>query len=867
MTIHMPPPRNPLTLPVAPQSPRLAEHGLEPGACLGSRYELRMLLGEGGMGAVFLARDMALASDVALKLLYRDVASQEEALRRVRTEVLLAHKITHPNVCRTYDLEHIDDLYFVKMEYVAGETLAKRHQSHTQLPVAEVLRIARAVASGLVAAHAQDVVHCDLKPENILIEHGTERVVLMDFGLARIQSRSRLGDQKDVSGTPAYMAPEQLASSQADARSDLYALGCVMYELLTGDVPHPLATTFENALQYSTEPIVPVHEKRADVPPWLSRVIARLLDKDPQKRYRSANELLIALDWPRRLLRRGIIGGLAVLLGLVMSLTWYAGASRPASWQPQIKARSPAYDENASNAAISPDGQSLAYVADRDETWRVYVEPLSGGPARTIASLGYVGSLRWTHDSRALLGVTPDDRLVRISVQDGGIEQLAEYTSAADDCNGRLVFVTQDVGPHSGEARFLMREPSGYERDLLRIPGDSLIKELHCDRAGRQLAYASIITKPGIVDQSDIYILDLEEGKPRRLTFDQQNNRNPTFASDGKSVIFSSLQNGTSELMEIPIQGGKSLLIPTGLGRVVLTTGLARTSGADVSPDGHLLVYSEEAPAFPLFAYDLATQRRRRVHSALDLLWQVHPAPDGRELILRMTRQGKNYAAAIDIADGKERLLTPADAVTLTIDGREVIYAINDDKGAEIRAIPRTGGPSRLISRVSGAVASLHLDAAGWIYPWIKGMSHEGTWKVPLAGGDAIRESTLADAIVLPAPVGGWRLVGHKLNSSMLRWHLLRPGEPLDTIAAKTFDARPRIAWASDGTFFLSWNGREIIRHTLPPRGGEEVLMSSDVIDEMALSHDGKTLFLGEWSGHVTRQMIINFDERPRPWK
>lgn len=817
------------------------------------------------MGAVFLARDMALASDVALKLLYSNVASQEEALRRVRTEVLLAQKITHPNVCRTYDLEHVDDRYFVKMEYVVGETLAKRHQRHTQLPIAEVLRIARAVASGLAAAHAQDVVHCDLKPENILIEHRTDRVVLMDFGLARIQTHSRFGERQDVSGTPAYMAPEQLASGQADARSDLYALGCVMYELLMGDVPHPQATTFENAVRCSKEPIPSVHEKRADVPPWLSRVVARLLEKDPQKRYRSANELLTALDWPRRLLRRGIIGGLAVSVGLVMFLTWHVGASHPASWQPQIQARTPAYDENAGNSVISPDGQSLAYVADRDETWRVYVEPLSGGPARTIASLGYVNSLRWTHDSRALLGVTQEDRLVRISVQDGAVERLAENTWAVDDCHGRLVFVTQDTAQNSGAVRFLMREPSGYEREILRVPGDPLIKELHCDRAGRQLAYSHTTIKPGIVDQSDIYILDLEEGMQRRLTFDQKNNRNPTFASDGKSIIFSSLRNGTSELMEMSTQGGESLLIPTGLGRVVLTTGLARTSGSDVSPDGRLLVYTEETPAFPLFAYDLATQRRHRVHPALDLLWQVHPTPDGRELILRMTRQGKNYAAAISLADGKERILTPADAVALTVDGQEVIYTINDDKGAEIRAIPRTGGPSRFISRVSGTVSLLKLDGRGWIYPWIKGMSHEGTWKVPLAGGDAIRESTLGDAIVVPAPVGGWRLVGHKLNSSMLRWHLLRPGEPLDTVAAKTFDARPRIAWASDGTFFLSWNGREIIRHTLPPAGGEEVVMHSELIDEMALSHDGKTLFLGEWSGHVTRQMIVNFADRHRP--
>ena len=215
------------TLPTALALEHAATGGPAPGLASGDATRIRSVLGEGGMGKVFLAHDEILGADVALKLCAYDVACQREIHKRLREEVLLAQKITHNNVCRTHDLEELEGSLLVKMEYIAGETLAARHRRLAQMPIDDILRIARAIAAGLEAAHAQQVVHCDLKPENVFIEHGTERVVLMDFGLARVEVRGMMGIHREISGTPAYMAPSRSrAPSSMPARICMPSAAC-----------------------------------------------------------------------------------------------------------------------------------------------------------------------------------------------------------------------------------------------------------------------------------------------------------------------------------------------------------------------------------------------------------------------------------------------------------------------------------------------------------------------------------------------------------------------------------------------------------------------------------------------------------------
>src|SRR5262249_33388430 len=203
---------------------------------LGDRYRLVRVLGHGGMGNVYLAVDQVLGCEVALK----KVVAAGDVLARLRDEVLLAQKVTHRNGCRTYDLEEIDGTWLVKMEYVAGATLAER-MKQAPLPLATAVHVARAICAGLAAAHGQGVVHRDLKPQNIMIEEATGRVVLMDFGIARAAALAGR-TAEHISGTPGYMAPEQGRGREVDARADLYAFGRVLKEMLPERAPARLQT-------------------------------------------------------------------------------------------------------------------------------------------------------------------------------------------------------------------------------------------------------------------------------------------------------------------------------------------------------------------------------------------------------------------------------------------------------------------------------------------------------------------------------------------------------------------------------------------------------------------------------------------------
>jgi serine/threonine-protein kinase len=204
------------------------DHGrFEPGALLGGRYRIIERLGRGGMGEVYRADDLKLGQPVALKFLPADVDRDPARLTQLHTEVRMARQVSHPNVCRVYDIDEVEGHTFLSMEYVDGEDLASLLKRIGRFPEDRALEIARQICAGLAAAHERDVVHRDLKPANVMLD-GTGKVRITDFGLAGVTGEAIRA------GTPAYMAPEQLAGNEVTARSDIYSLGLVLYEIFTG---------------------------------------------------------------------------------------------------------------------------------------------------------------------------------------------------------------------------------------------------------------------------------------------------------------------------------------------------------------------------------------------------------------------------------------------------------------------------------------------------------------------------------------------------------------------------------------------------------------------------------------------------------
>ena len=263
-----------------------------PGTLVAGRYRVIGLLGRGGMGEVYRATDLALAQSVALKILPEEAAANEVLLERFHNEVRVARQVSHPNVCRVYDIGETDGLPFISMEYVDGEDLAGLLQRIGRLPSDKALEISRKLCAGLAAAHERGVIHRDLKPQNIMLDKRGQ-VVIMDFGLAAVANSLRGAEARN--GTPAYMSPEQLRGDSVSARSDVYALGLIIYELFTGRRAFEAGSVAELlTLQESSHP-VSMTSIAHDIDPAVEKVILRCLQADPAQRPASALSIAAAL--------------------------------------------------------------------------------------------------------------------------------------------------------------------------------------------------------------------------------------------------------------------------------------------------------------------------------------------------------------------------------------------------------------------------------------------------------------------------------------------------------------------------------------------------------------------------------------------
>ena len=252
------------------------------GTILGDRYRIDAVLGFGGMGVVYRANDLKLDQEIALKRIRPDRVSPErrETLRR---EIILSRRVTHPNVCRVYDLIEIAGEEWVSMEYIAGQTLKDIEERERMLPLGRGLAIAKGICGGLAAAHRIGVLHRDLKPENVIVgEDGEPR--LMDFRIA-IESAHYTGEPGDtVPGTPQFLAPELLQGAMPTQRTDVYAMGVLLFEMFTGRVPFDDNDMAKLVRRVITEKPPKVETLRPDLPPELRDILERSIAKDPEAR-------------------------------------------------------------------------------------------------------------------------------------------------------------------------------------------------------------------------------------------------------------------------------------------------------------------------------------------------------------------------------------------------------------------------------------------------------------------------------------------------------------------------------------------------------------------------------------------------------
>jgi len=272
-----------------------AQQQIAPGTVLAGRFRIEAVLGVGGMGVVYRATDLALDVPVALKLLRPELAARADAFERFRQELLMARQVSSPRVVRIHDLAQHDGQWLISMDFIDGEGLDRRLDRDGAMAPDAAARITRQLAEGLSAAHARGVIHRDLKPANVLIDRGGNAYIT-DFGVARSLASNGLTQSGAVVGTPDYLSPEQARGEPVDARSDLYTLGLILYEMLTGAMPFQGGTLSEILAQRMLRSPAPVTQVKPQTPAWLARLADRLLRVQPSHRLQSADAVIRAID-------------------------------------------------------------------------------------------------------------------------------------------------------------------------------------------------------------------------------------------------------------------------------------------------------------------------------------------------------------------------------------------------------------------------------------------------------------------------------------------------------------------------------------------------------------------------------------------
>ena len=475
-----------------------------------SHYRILDKLGEGGMGVVYRAQDEKLEREVALKFLAAHLLNDEEAKQRFLREAKAAAALTHPNVCHVYEIDEADGKTFISMAFVEGETLEDRI-SRGPLPIKDVLDIGQQIAKGLQAAHEKGIVHRDIKPANVLVARDGQ-VTIMDFGLARLTEASRLTKADTTMGTVAYMSPEQAQGGEVDHRCDVWALGCVLYEMVAGQ--RTFQGEYDQALLYeivNQEP-EPLTGIRAGVPMELEFISGKCLAKDADDRYQHASEIAVDLRTLAEKLKSGrstilrtmnsaagvpatmteaartpnstqalpadavivskrrlqTVYGFAAVLGIALLGLAYAYLGVPEPEAPPARVtRFSLAPEGLVRARISPDGRSIFYVAEVDGRRSLGLRSLSDESTSELPGTEGAMDGFWSPDS-AWIGFGTRAELKKVSIEGGSPITLSElpHTGGIAFLGGtwspdaeRIVFSSglqlYEVASSGGEPRLL----------------------------------------------------------------------------------------------------------------------------------------------------------------------------------------------------------------------------------------------------------------------------------------------------------------------------------------------------------------------------------------------------------------------------
>ncbi|NNE07640.1 MAG: protein kinase [Gemmatimonadetes bacterium] len=725
------------------------------------RYEIIELLGSGGMGVVYRARDVELGRDVALKCPWRDISSDQHFRARFLRESRASARLSHPNIVQILDAFERGDVPWIAMQLVEGETLDSYIAWKGKLPPRQVVGFAEQLALALEEAHKHRVLHRDIKPRNIMIEK-EKRALLMDFGLARIMRDTEAGSQASteettltgdgaIVGTPRYLSPEQARSEDIDGRSDIFSLGVVLYEMCTG-----VAAFGESQMANLIEAIMhrepaPISQFTYEVPAELERIIRKCLAKRPDQRYQSTRDLIVdlrnlrkELDYdeasssrsheltPPRSKRRTALWVLSytalVACAIVLWSKFFRGDPPIPRAEPTQVTSGAAWN---GEPVLSPEGTRIAYTSDLNGNLDIFLIDVHGGtPLALTAHTASDRDPAWFPDGSALVFTSNRSgapAIWKVGQMGGGatllLEEAREPSISPDGT--RVAFSKLDSTGSSRIGVAPVDDPSAWR--AITDDDDGLWN--HSGPAwspdGTRLCYGT---------QSGVWIVPAAGGVAKPLGDSHGGDRDPVWSASD-FVYYSSFRSGVHALWRSETNG---------TGAVRVTLGSSRESHPTISADATKLAYSTAAPRNSMVLTDRSTGESVSLGGSQP---EAFPAlsPDGSMLVVASDRWGPKFDLWMQKLDG---LRLDGDPVRLTDfpghvshpvfspDGRYIAYYRILEGTRDVFVLPAEGGtPIRITEHPSDdyhPAWSANGDAIYYVSDR-DGNSH--VWMTPFADG------------------------------------------------------------------------------------------------------------------------------------
>jgi Tol biopolymer transport system component/serine/threonine protein kinase len=747
-----------------------------------AQYQICEKLGEGGMGVVWKARDTHLDRFVALKTLPTERLADPERKRRSVQEAKAASALNHPNIVHIYDIAEADGVQFISMEYVPGKTLDQL-VGRKGLRLNEVLKYAVQIADALAQAHFAGIIHRDLKPSNIIVaENG--HIKVLDFGLAKLTEistgefgetatmRGQDGPRTEegaIVGTVAYMSPEQAEGKKVDARSDIFSFGSMLYEMITGRQAFHGDSKMSTLSAILKEDPKPVSAVVADAPRDLEKIISRCLRKDRDRRFQHMADVKVALqelkeesdsgkltsivpqNAQRLTTSRWIwtLAGTAALLIVAVAIgIWFL---RPRSHPLPKTVPLTSYPGRQITPAFSPDGKQVAFAWDgeKGDNFDIYVKLVDAGtPLRLTDNPADEFAPAWSPDGRyvAFCRDRGEHSEIWMIPALGGAErnlgESAEYSGPSWSPDGRLLALSDKptpqapggvsvISPETGEKRTLTSPPKQYFGDF----------SPHFSPDGKALAF--IRSRSELA--SGIYPLSINaggepRGEPRRLTLDQPWIGGFDWTPDGRSIVFSSGQGGSTNLSTIAASGGTAERMLGG----------ENATNISISCTGNRLAYARSS--FDSNIWRIPGPNALEKNSAPSrLIASTQPdlepqfSPDGKKIVFTSGRSG-TYAIWVCDRDG----LSPIELTSFngsivgsprwSPDSRWIAFDSPKAGNTDIYVISADGGPVRRVSTgPSNNVRPSWSRNGRWIYFGSNRSGDWQLWKVPAQGGVAMQ--------------------------------------------------------------------------------------------------------------------------------